>query len=146
MSGILGKKHIQSYVYDFAVDGGTAGAIKLSDKEGYSPLPDNAIITNVIALVETAVVGTSSTVAVGNTTDADGYMQAIAEATLVADYVTMAGVQAGDLLWDDSNDHLIPFLCNSANDRDFSITIGTADLTAGKIHFAVEYVLMNASF
>ena len=144
MSVIKNKSHVQEYIYDFDVDGGTTGAIDLSAKAGYSPLPDNAIIKDVTMLVETAVAGTSSTVAVGNTTDPDGYMAAIAEATLVADYVTAAGVQAGALLWDDTNDHMIPFLCNSANDRVFSITIGTADLTAGKVRFMVEYLLSSS--
>ena len=132
---------VQEYVYDFAVDGGATGAISLSGKANYDSLPDNAIVKNVYMRVITAVVGTSSTVAVGNTTDPNGYFEAIAEATLVADYVHAGGVGAGALIWDDTNDHLVPFLCNSANDRDFSITIATADLTAGKLVFMVEYHL-----
>ncbi len=132
---------VQEYLYDFSVDGGATGAIDLSAKDGYSVLPQNAIVFDVHLRVITAVVGTSSTVAVGNTTDADGYLVATAEATLVADYVSGAGTSTHALLWDDTNDHRIPFLVNSANDADFAITIGTANLTAGKILFYVSYYL-----
>lgn len=133
---------VAEYLYDFAVDGGTDDtAIVLSDKDGKDPIPLNAIIKSVSLRVITAVVGTSSTIIVGNTTDPNGYMEAIAEATLVADYVTAEGVQNGVLLWDDTNDHRIPFLVNSANDAKFEMLIGTADLTAGKIAFYVEYYL-----
>ena len=142
MSAIGNKSHMQKYVYDFAVDGGAAGAIDLSAKAGVAPLPDNAIVKEVHYWVETAVVGTSSTLAWGNTTDADGYSgTAIAEASLGADVVGNGASGDSALLWDGTNDHYIPFLCNSANDRDFNVTIGTADLTAGKVHFFVEYLL-----
>lgn len=140
-SNIRKKLHVQEYVYDFDVDGGAAGVIDLSAKTGYEPLPSGAILMNVGLKVVTAVTGTSSTVAVGCTTDADGFMAAIAEATLVDEYVTMTGVQAGALMWDDTNDHVIPHLVNSDNDADFQITIGTADLTAGKIVFWCEYYM-----
>lgn len=142
MSVVRNQKHLQEYLYDFAVDGGTDDTfIDLSAKAGYAPLPSGAIVTNVGLKVLEAVVGTSSTIIVGNTTDPNGYMEAIAEGTLIDEYVTMAGAQAGALLWDDTNDHLIPFLVNSDNDADFGITIGTADLSAGKVLFWVEYYM-----
>ena len=142
MSAIGNSMHVQKYVYDFDVDGGATGAIDLSAKANAAPLPDNAIVESVVAFVETAIVGTSSTLAWGNTTDADGYSgTAIAEATLVADYVANGWDNGAALLWDDTNDHIIHFLANSANDRDFSVTIGTANLTAGKVHFFVKYYL-----
>lgn len=143
MSQYAGNKlHMQKFVYDFSEDGGATGTIDLSAKANASILPDNALVKEVHYFVETAVSGTSSTVAWGNTTDADGYSgAAIAEAALGADAVGNGAGNAAALLWDDTNDHYIPFLCNSANDQDFVVTIGTADLTAGKIHFFVEYFL-----
>lgn len=143
MSGILNRGlNVQQYVYDFSVDGGTAGAISLSSKAGYSPLPQNSLVLEVDFRVVTAVVGTSSTLAWGNTTDADGYSgTAIAEATLIADYVNNGASNGAALLWDDTNDHSIPFLVNSANDADFKVTIGVANLTAGKVVFFVRYLL-----
>ena len=135
----MGMK-VQEYVYDFAVDGGVIGAIDLSAKAGARTLPDNALVKNVWVFVETAVVGTSSTMSWGNTTDVDGYSgAAVAEATLVADYIHNGSGQATALLWDDTGDHFTGFLANSANDRDFSITIATGALTAGKVKFFVEY-------
>ena len=89
--------------------------------------------------VITAVVGSTSSLAVGNTTDPNGYMEAIAEATLVDEFVSRAGQQAGALLWDDTNDHMLTFLVNSANDAVFSIDITGNALTAGKVLFWVNY-------
>lgn len=133
--------NVQEYIYDFAIDGGLVSTIDLSAKAGYSPMPSGAVISKVSLKVITAVVGSSSTVACGNTTDPNGYMEAIAEATLVDEYVTGTGAQAGALLWDDTNDHPIPFLVNSDNDGVFSIDIATGALTAGKVVFWVEYYM-----
>ena len=142
MSNIGNSMHMNKYVYDFDVDGGAIGAISLSSKANAQSLPDNAIIESVVAFVETAVVGTTSTLSWGNTTDPDGYSgAAIAEATLVADFLANGWDNGAALLWDDTNDHIIHFLANSANDRDFSVTVATGALTAGKVHFFVKYYL-----
>jgi hypothetical protein len=133
---------VQEYVYDFSVDGGATGAIDLSAKAGYDPLPDGAIVSEVVAFFEAAIVGTSSTLSWGNTADPDGYSgSAIAEATLVINYVANGFDNGAALLWDDTNDHKIHYLANATNKRDFSVTIGTADLTAGKVKFMVAYYL-----
>lgn len=139
--GFRNQLHSQEYIYDFAKDGGTAGVIALSAKDGVSPLPQGAIVRNVSLKVITAVVGTSSTVAVGNTTDPDGFLAAIAEATLVDEFVAPHSSVTSALLWDDTNDHDTLFLVNSANDADVQITIGTADLTAGKVLIWVDYYM-----
>lgn len=135
--------HVQEYVYDFAVDGGAVSTISLSGKAGYQSLPDKAIVSEVIAYVETACTsGGSATIAWGNTTDPDGYSGATpAVAGFTADAVKNGIDNAAGILWDDANDHKIHFCANSANDRDFSITIATAALTAGKIRFLVAYYL-----
>ena len=136
MSAIGNSMHVQKYVYDFDVDGGATGAIDLSAKANAAPLPDNAIVESVVAFVETAIVGTSSTLAWGNTTDADGYSgTAIAEATLVADYVANGWDNGAALLWDDTNDHQISYRLSSAALAVPTITIATEDLTQGKAHF-----------
>ncbi len=137
---------VQEYLYDFSVDGGTAGAIDLSAKDGYHVLPQNAIVIEVYARVITAVAGTSSTLAWGNTTDADGYSgTAIAEASLTADSLHLGAGNGAALLWDDTNDHYTGFLVNSANDADFSCTIGVANLTAGKVAYYVKYLLHSVN-
>ena len=143
MMYVKGATNVHEYVYDFAVDGGAVSTIDLSAKNGKSILPDGAIVKTVYAKVVTACTSAgSATVVWGNTTDADGYSGAtIAVASLTADASFNGWDNASALLWDDTNDHPIYFVANSANDRDFSITIATAALTAGKIVFAVEYYL-----
>jgi len=116
---------VQEYEYDFAVDGGLVSAIDLSAKAGSRVLPQGAFVKAVHYSVETAIVGTSSTLAAGNTTSATVYEAATAEATLIADYAIDTGTT--------------PFMVNSAGDADFLVTIGTAALTAGKVKYYVEY-------
>tara|TARA_R110000803_G_scaffold62028_1_gene122183 strand:- start:335 stop:724 length:390 start_codon:yes stop_codon:yes gene_type:complete len=118
---------VQEYEYDFAVDGGLVSAIDLSAKPGSRILPQGAIVKAVHYSVETAIVGSSSTMAAGNTTSATTYEAATAEATLIADYTIDTGTT--------------PFIVNSAGDADFLMTIGTGALTAGKVKFFVEYLL-----
>ena len=132
--------HVQEYVYDFDVDGGATGEIVLSDNDNKGAIPVGAVIKRVTALVKTAVAGTSSTLAWGNGDDADGYSgTAIAEASLTANAVFNGYDNGAALLWDDTNDHPIDVYVADANDGKFSVTVGTADLTAGKVVFMVEY-------
>lgn len=139
MSSILKKMHVQEYLYDFDEDGGLVSTIDLSAKEGFAPLPQGALVENVSLKVITAVVGSTSSMAAGNTTDPNGYMEAIAEATLVDEFVSRVGQQAGALMWDDTNDHMLTFLVNSDDDAVFSIDITGNALTAGKVLFWVNY-------
>lgn len=137
--------NVQEYVYDFAKDGGATGEIFLSSKAGYDPIPVGAVIFDVIAYVETAVVGNSSTLAWGNDDDPDGYMVATAEASLGANVTVRAGEAAGALLWDDTNDHMLaPYVANE-DDGEFSVTIGNANLTAGKVRFYVLYLMTGTN-
>lgn len=136
------EMHVQEYIYDFAVDGGATGAIDLSAKGNYDVLPQGAIIENVSMKIVTACTsGGSATVSLGNTTDADGYQSLHAVATLTDDAVYRVGEVAGALMWDDTNDHMLSFPVNSANDAVFSLTIATAALTAGKIVCWVNYYM-----
>jgi hypothetical protein len=139
--------HVQEYVYDFAVDGGAAGAIDLSAKAGKSPLPVGAIIKGVTAIVETACTsGGSATVAWGPGADADGYSGvALAVASLTANAVFNGYQDAttpSALLWNNTTDAPVEYVVTStANTQTFTMTIATAALTAGKINFMVEYLL-----
>jgi hypothetical protein len=137
---------VQEYVYDFDVDGGTnAAAITLSNKAGYAPIPVGAYVVAVHAHVVTAVTsGGSATVEWGNGDDADGYSgTAIAKATLVENYVCNHSMGAAALLWDNTNDNDKPLYIDDATTGAFKLLINTADLTAGKIVFAVSYYKMN---
>lgn len=133
---------VQEYVYDFAVDGGATGAINLHAKANKAVVPVGAIIIGVRAKVVTACTsGGSATVAWGNGDDADGYSgTAIAVASLTDNALFNGYDNGAALLWDDTNDHVIDVNVSTAADGQFIVTIGTADLTAGKIVFMVQYL------
>jgi hypothetical protein len=144
MSGIRNNGiQVQEYVYDFAVDGGATGEIFLSSKAGYAPIPNGAIIKSVTAKVVTAFTSDgSATLAWGNDDDPDGYSgSAIAVASLTDNALFNGWDNASSLLWDDTNDHPIPVAVVNTDDGEFSVTIGTAAMTAGKALFLVEYLL-----
>lgn len=134
---------VQEYVYDFAVDGGSQGEIFLSSKDNKAPIPNGALITEVWAVVETAVTsGGSATLAWGNDDDPDGYSgTAIGKASLTANAVFNGWDNGAALLWDDTNDHALGVRVVNEDDGEFSVTIGTADLTAGKVVFLVKYMM-----
>lgn len=132
---------VQEYVYDFAVDGGATGNHILSAKAGQLPVPVGSVIKGVTAKVVTAVTsGGSATAEWGTLADTDGYSgTAIAKATLVAGYIQNGWVNAGALIWDNSNDvQLYPYVSVAA-DGALYFVINVAALTAGKINFLVEY-------
>lgn len=136
-------RQVQEYLYDFSVDGGVKDAnIDLSAKAGYDPIPIGAVITGVTAKVLTAVTGSSSTVSWGHSANADGYSgTTIAEATLVAGYIENGWKTGNSDLWDDSNDvQKYPYVSTSALGS-FVVLISTANLTAGKIIFMVDYLM-----
>ncbi len=131
VSGIKGRKQLYHAVYDFNVDGGA----KDSAIELFS-LKANTIVHDFWMEVENAVVGSSSTIEVGITGgDTDGIFGQMAEATAVADLVS-SDQEKGALLFDDTNDHSIRKKFTTAETLD--LLIGTADLTAGKLHFYCE--------
>lgn len=138
---------VQEYVYDFAVDGGAQGEIFLSSKSGYAPVPNGAIIKRVVGKVVTAFTsGGSATLAWGNDDDPDGYSgSAIAVASLTDNALFNGYDNGAALLWDDTNDHAIDVAVINEDDGEFSVTIGTADMTAGKMIFLVEYYLPSLS-
>lgn len=135
--------HVQQYVYDFAVDGGVAAAaIELSAKAGYERLPIGALIKGVTAFVATAPIGTSSTVSWGHSANTDAYSgTTIAEATLAINTAHNGLKTANSELWDDTNDVEIVVPVTTSALGSFSVLISTANLTAGKIKFMVEYLL-----
>lgn len=135
--------HVQEYVYDFAVDGGAQGEIFLSSKAGYAPIPNGAIIKAVTGKVVTAFTsGGSATLVWGNDDDPDGYSGAtIAVASLTDNALFNGWDNAAALIWDDTNDHQIPVAVINEDDGEFSVTIATADMTAGKAIFLVEYLM-----
>lgn len=123
----------REYLYDFSVDGGATGEIELSAKSGAEDLPAGAFIENVYCEVLTAVTsGGAATVSWGSSNDLDGYSgSAKGKAALVADAAFDGAADSGALC---------PSVVGStAGDEHFSINVGTAALTAGKLRFYVRF-------
>jgi hypothetical protein len=134
---------VKEYVYDFAVHGGAVNTdIEISALD--NRLPVGAILVDAVFKVETAIVGTSSTFAIGNATTNVGYLPATAEATLAAAYLGSAAKNKSTLLWDDSNDNLIPYSIADADKSKVVARIGTANLTAGKVRAFLFYLNPSA--
>lgn len=127
------------YEYDFAVSGGAQGNIDLK-KVFNNGLSVDTVITGFTMYVETTLAsGGTPTITLGNSADRDGYAVDF-YAAAAAGAVIRAGEQAGALLWDDTNDHEINYKPASAAAAVPSITIATADLTAGKFKVVFDAI------
>lgn len=123
------------YLYDFSVDGGATGAITLTAQG--NALESGLVVEDIQVYVETAFddAGDTATVTLGHAGDADGYMADFMTAAETANTIVRVGEQAGALMWDDTNDHLISYRITSSANAIPLITIGTEALTQGKAHF-----------
>lgn len=134
IQGLKGTRQVAHAVYDFSKDGGSFGG---GNEIDLFKLSAGMIVHDFWLEVEEAVVGTLSTLEVGITGgDTDSIVKQIAEADLVADYVSNdndKGVSLFDAT-DKSNERI-----KYSAETILSLLIGTADLTAGKVHFYVEY-------
>lgn len=119
--GYDNERQHQKLTYDFSQDGGST-----SDTYRMAIVNGKILITEAILQVETAFTsGGSGTVTAGaETADADAFGAAIAVATLVDDYAI--DTAAGQSLTVGAADYL-------------SLTVGTAALTAGKLHIYLSY-------
>lgn len=143
MSVFKGEKHVERYVYDFSVDGGAVSTISLSDKANHKALPAGAVVESVVGTVLTAFTsGGSATLEWGNTADPNGYSGATVAVASLTEGASFNGFDNGAaLIWDDTNDHQIAYRVSAANTLDFSVSIATAAMTAGKMEFAVTYYM-----
>lgn len=124
------------YLYDFSVDGGDVGTIALTAQG--NALESGLVIEDVQVYVETAFddAGNTATVTLGpGGGDADGYLADFMTIAETANSTVRVGDVAGDLLWDDSNDHKTNYRLTSAALAVPTLTVGTEALTQGKAHF-----------
>lgn len=121
------------YDYDFAVNGGAVGNIPLSSN--INGLKEGVVVREAFVIVKTALAsGGAPSVTLGNTADVDGYLADFYSLASSAPAVVNSSSVAGDLIWDDTNDHVIHYRIGSAsNVQDLVLAIGTAALTAGKL-------------
>src|SRR5210317_729623 len=136
---IKNKLHTQEYVID--VSGGDAGtgAVALHSKADASPVPAGAVLKDAYVKIITAFSG-GTDLAFGNLSDQDGYVAVVATASLLLDSVHSASGTGADLLWDDTNDHMIYHV--PADGEVYALMTGTH--TAGKAVLVLEYYLPKA--
>ena len=117
--------------YDFAVDGGTIGAITLATT---ATLPDNAVIVGATLNSTTAATsGGAATIAVGLT--AGGAADTIKTAEAVGSF-------SADALINGTVTFAAPAKMTAAGN--INITVATADLTAGVVEITVYYYVAAA--
>jgi len=121
------SKKVAVATYDFSVDGGSQSSITL---ESALAIPADAVVTAVIADEQTALTsgGSATLVLKAGSTSLTG--------AIAFD----SGFTGADSLALDSSASAIKVSAAST----LVLTIGTADLTAGKVVFLVEYVQSNA--
>lgn len=133
-TGGLYVKKIALAVYDFSVDGGTAGAITLADT---ATLPDNAVCTAVSYDVLTTCTSASDASTIALSLPTDGALTtaiAISDASNPWDAGVQSAHEGGGAFG------TAPTTVKTTAARAIGITVaGGEDLTAGKVVFAVEY-------
>jgi len=123
----LGLLRVAHAKYSFAVDGGVVGAIT---PVSTAVIPNKAILLGAVINSTTAVVGASSTLAVGTTAGsaANSIKTATAEATLTTNALVNGTVTFA-----------APVKMTAAGS--INVTVGTANLTAGVVEIFVLYVV-----
>lgn len=124
-------KNVLVAIYDFAVQGGATGTVKLLDEKGEKAiLPDNAIVKHVLVEAISAFLSAgSATLAFGANTTTD-LLGATAKASLGAG-AFVDGVPA----------NTAATVVKTTAERQITATIGTAAATAGKVRCHIEYDL-----
>ena len=117
-------------IYDFAVNGGAVSTINLLDENGEEVvLPDNAIITNVLVDIVTAMTSTGGTGTIALNSEGAGDLLAAVDAD------TLSGIAAGIPVGTAAS------AVKLTAERTLSVAIATAALTAGKFVAIVEYTV-----
>lgn len=122
-AGFTGEVKREKLIYDFSKDGGAySGNVYI-----LGTISGAVLIEKVIVRATTTVVGNSSTVIVGHTDNNDAFVDATggAEANLAANAVAPAATTS------------VPLVL--ASGKKITMTIGTANLTAGVIVVEVDY-------
>jgi hypothetical protein len=141
VQGLKGVKQLAHAVYDFAKDGGAFGA---GNEINLFKLSADSIVHDFWLEVETAPLGGASTLEVGITGgDTDGIITQSAIANFPINLVSgdkFKGVALAELITLGVGDtQYINQKYKVTAETTLSLLIGTAALTAGKIHFYCEF-------
>ena len=133
-SGLKGAKQIAHSVYDFSKDGG-ANAVAMT----LFQLKADSIIHDAWYEVETAPLSAgAATLEVGITGgDTDGIFAQKGKAALTINKVSSNADKGAHLVAGGTDNYSKRYKVTA--DTDIDLLIGTADLTAGKIHFYLEF-------
>lgn len=115
-------EQIVHVVYDFSVDGGTAGNFTLLTATA------DLVITSAYANVVAACTGSGATLSCGYDTDVDAIIDETGVASLGIGVCVQPIVVAG-------TPDALPLPLKFANTKLVTMTIGTANFTAGKVDF-----------
>jgi len=142
VQGLKGVKQLAHAIYDFAKDGGTFGG---GNEINLFKLSADSIVHDFWCEVEAAPISLGgATLEVGITGgDTDGIMTQAAIAALPINFVSgdkEKGVELFELITIGADDH---YKANKkykvTAETTLSLLIGTAALTAGKVHFYCEF-------
>ena len=132
-----GVVHVDEYLYDYSVSGGTTGTYTLT-----SSLPTSGIVTGYQLQVHEPLTSSgSATFTIGNSASGTAYVGDTAYSTFVDNYVNNHQGLASTALWDDSNDAEKMYLIDGSTKNDVLFEIGTAHLTGGKFSIWFYYIV-----
>lgn len=138
MNYLKGEKFLIGFDYDFARDGGAIGAISLTQFAGNAIDATFRILKAYVLVTDPITSGGTPTMTFGNTTDPDGYFVDVYALLTGANLGAQSGQVAGDLIWDDTQKASVIYAPAVADDFNVLLTVGTADLTAGKMNVFLE--------
>ena len=125
-SALVGKHREANFLFDFAKHGGVTGEITVGPKV----LPPQAIITSGIIRVVTAVTSDGAATLQIKAVGADDILASTAKGSLTLDAlidIVPVGTAATSIL--------------TTAYTQLTFTVGTADLTAGKVHVCLRYFM-----
>lgn len=130
-----GKLLFESFKYDFSTSTATSAT-----PHSFDSFPIGAVIKNVYITVSEPVSPSAMAIAVGNDDDADGYLGAFTGSNTASGTPASAASAEAVLLWDNANDHLIPYRISTSDQAVFEIEFDD-DPTQGKFEVFVEYFI-----
>lgn len=129
----------KEYLLDVSVDTGATAVstitLRATDPNG-NALPAGFVVSKASAHVESAISPTGGTLTLGISSDKDGFLQNFRSVYAASGSVVRSGEVAGDLLWDDTNDHEIDYRCAAATEVVADVT--SSGLSTGKVRFILE--------
>jgi hypothetical protein len=124
LDGFKNQLSFATLEYDFANDGGSTGALVLATTAG-----DLIVHSALVYVVTTCTSGGSATVIMGSSsTDTDAFMDLTSGA--------VASLTANSVIYETTQQCYIP------DAQTITMTIGTATLTAGKLHLKLIYEMI----